>query len=136
MENYGIKRKKTVIDWILENLIPGANLEEDFIPDSARPPYTKARAKNAKAIYYSIVVASSKRYHVFPRLYGICEEEFNGYIDRLVAANLIAIRITDDIVYYDATIAGVNINRQFVFDAIELCSRGISQGITAAVLQQ
>ena len=69
MNNYGIKKKETVIIWILENLIPGANLATDYVPDSARPPYTKARVKDADSIYCSIVAASRKRYHVLPKTY-------------------------------------------------------------------
>ena len=54
-------KKKTVEKWIKKGLIPKANLRKDYIPDSARPPYTKARAKNSNAIYYSMVDASYKR---------------------------------------------------------------------------
>ena len=51
MNNYGIKKKETVIKWILENLIPGADLASDHVPNSARPPYTKARVKDVDSIY-------------------------------------------------------------------------------------
>ena len=134
MNNYGIKKKETVIKWILENLIPGADLVSDYVPDSARPPYTKARAKNVNSIYYSIVDASRKRYHVLPKIYKICEDEFNGYIDRLVNANLIEIRITDNITYYDAPLPDKNCNRKFILSALEACSKGIAEGVTSAMI--
>lgn len=136
MRNYGIKKKGLVTKWITEELIPGANLDEDYIPDSARPPYTKARAKNAKSIYYSIVIASHNRQHVLPKLYKICQEEFNGYINRLAQANLIDIRVTDNITYYDATLSATDVNKKFILDALERCSKGIAQGVTEAALKQ
>ena len=134
--NYGIKKKETVIKWILENLIPGADLGADYVPDSARPPYTKARAKDADSIYCSIVTASRKRYHVLPKIYKICDDEFNGYINRLAEANLISIRVTDNITYYDTTLTAQNCNRKFILEAIEVCAKGISEGVITAVLQQ
>ena len=136
MRNYGIKKKETVIKWILENLIPGANLDKDYIPDSARPPYTKARIKDSNSIYCSIVAASRKRYHVLPQIYKICEDEFNGYINRLVDAKLIEVRVTDNIAYYDTPITVKKCNRKFILDAIEACSKGISEGATSAILKQ
>ena len=136
MDNYGIRKKETVIKWIIEKLIPGADLESDYIPDSARPPYTKARAKDANSIYCSIVSASCKRYHVLPQLYKICTDEFNGYINRLVEADLISIRVTDNITYYDATLNAKNCNKKFILNAIESCSKGLSEGTTTAILKQ
>ena len=76
--NYGLKRKDTFISWIKNGLIQCANLEKDYVPDSARPPYTKARAKKAGAIYVSIVKASCNRQHVLPKLYRRGDDEFNG----------------------------------------------------------
>ena len=136
MNNYGIKKKETVIKWIMENLIPGADLVSNYVPDSARPPYTKARAKDAHSIYYSIVDASRKRYHVLPQIYKMCEDEFNGYINRLAEANLIAIRVTDNITYYDTPLPATNCNKKFILEAIAACSRGLSEGATTAVLKQ
>lgn len=37
--------EKTVIKWINNGYIPGASVENNYVPDSARKPYTKARAK-------------------------------------------------------------------------------------------
>lgn len=136
MHNYGIKKKETVIKWILDDLIPGSNLGADYVPDSARPPYTKARAQNTQSIYHSIVVASRNRCHVLPKLYNICEDEFNSYINQLVAANLITIRETDGITYYDATPTGQNGTRKFILEALEACSRGIAEGTANAMLNQ
>ena len=136
MSNYGIKKKETVIKWIVEDLIPGADLASDYVPNSARPPYTKARVKDADSIYCSIVAASRKRYHVLPKIYKICDDEFNGYINRLVEANLISIRVTDNITYYDTPLTAKKCNRKFILEAIEACSRGISEGATTAMLKQ
>ena len=136
MNNYGIKRKKTVIKWISKDLIPGADLTADYVPDSARPPYTKARAKDADSIYCSIVAASYNRYHVLPKIYKICDDEFNGYINRLVEANLISIRVTDNITYYDTPLTAKKCRRKFILEAIEACSKGLSEGIATAVLKK
>lgn len=40
--------EKTVIKWINNGYIPGASVENNYVPDSARKPYTKARAKKQR----------------------------------------------------------------------------------------
>lgn len=123
-------KDKTVKDWIKKDLIPGANLEKNYIPDSARVPYTEARAKNARAIYVSIVKGSGALKHVLPKLYKICDDEFNGYIDRLEDAKLIQRRVSDGITYYDATIEACKIKEEFILKAVEAAARGFSEGMT------
>ena len=54
--------ERTVRVWIEKEYIPGANLNEDCVPASARKPYTKARAKTSDAIYCSIVNASRNHF--------------------------------------------------------------------------
>mgnify|MGYP000769810710 CR=1 FL=1 len=80
--------EKTVIKWINNGYIPGASVENNYVPDSARKPYTKARAKNSDAVYCSIVKACMNFCHVVPALYNMRDDEFNGYIDRLIACLL------------------------------------------------
>lgn len=127
MENYGLKNKKTVVDWISKGYIPGANLEKNYVPDSARPPYTRARAKNAESIYMSIVDASYKRRQVFPALYRLCDEEFESYIENLVKAGLIIKRITDGVIYYDAAVQVENLKRKFILEAVKAVPNGIDK---------
>lgn len=100
------KNIKTVINWITQGFMPGANLENNYIPNSARQPYTEAKgkAKKVQAIYFSIVQACKKRKHVFPGIYGITETEFNNYINQLINNGLITKRYEDGVTYYDATI--------------------------------
>ena len=43
--------KNTVVDWIKKDLIPGVIIDNNYVPDSARKPYTKARAKTYEAIF-------------------------------------------------------------------------------------
>lgn len=136
MNNYDIKKKETVIKWIIEELIPGADLTNNYVPDSARPPYTKARAKNATSIYCSIVKASYNRRHVLPKIYKICEDEFNGYIYRLVEAKLITIRVTDNITYYDCLLPNKYCNKKFILQVLESCAKGMAQGTVTAVLEK
>ena len=136
MKNNNIKKKETVIKWIIEGLIPGGDLANNYVPDSARVPFTQARAKGAKSIYCSIIKATSKQRHVLPQLYNICLDEFNGYIDRLEAAGLIVKRETEGVMYYDLPLNKPKYTRKFIIDAIEACSKGITQGLTAAVLDK
>lgn len=133
MENYGLKNKRTIVDWISNGYLPGADLEKNYVPDSARPPYTKARARNAGSIYTSIVVASYKRRHVFPSLYKLCDEEFESYIDELVKAGLIVRRTTGGITYYDATVQAEDPKRKFILDAIKAASSGLVEGAIKAL---
>ena len=133
VQNHGLKRLR-VLDWISKGLIPGASVDRNYIPDSARIPYTKARAKRADKIYCSIVNASIRRQHVLPQLYGICQEEFDGYIRRLEQAGLIERRITDDIIYYDATIEATQYSEKFVINLVRACAQGIAQGVTEGMM--
>lgn len=124
MQNNKIKKKETVIKWIIEDLIPGARLMDNYIPDSARVPYTRARARNVQGIYVSIFNACNKQKHVLPQLYGICSEEFEHYIVQMEKAGLIERRVTDGITYYDVRIFAEKPSRKFVLDAIRMASQG------------
>lgn len=96
----------TAKQWIKKGYIPEANLEEDYVPNSAKSPYTVARAKIKfpRSIFHSIIKATLDGKHVLPSLYGMSEEEFDGYIEQLSEAGLIRIRVTDGITYYDPTL--------------------------------
>ena len=131
-----INNKKKVANWIKVGLIPGADLENNYVPDSARIPYTEARAKNAKSIYVSMVKGSSERKHILPKIYNLCDEEFDGYVDRLIRAGLLEKRISDNITYYDATIKGSEINKKSIMQTIESISRVVAEGITNAILNK
>lgn len=108
IKNFKIKQEQTALNWIEENLIPGAyydaSSQEWKVPDAARPPYTKARAKNSSAIYVSIVKGCIKRYHVLPKLYNLSQQEFDVYIQQLIKANLITVVYHQDIPYYYANL--------------------------------
>ena len=134
MDNYGIKKKETVISWIKKGYILGADFSANKVPDSARPPYTKARAKKVDAIYLSIVEATRRRLHVLPQIYKICPDEFNNYITQLENAGLIVRRVSDGITYYDLAVSATRLNKKFILDAIERCSKGIAEGVTTALL--
>ncbi len=130
-----VKKEETVIKWINKGYIPGTNLADNYIPDSARAPYTKARAKNADSIYYSILRATFHRKHVLPQLYSMCLEEFEGYIERLEAAGYIIVRVTDGITYYDAPFGMKLPSKREIMKAIEVITRAAAEGITTAVLK-
>lgn len=124
----GIKVSR-VEKWIKDGLIPGADLDENHVPDSARMPYTQARAKNAKAIYRSIVQATKQRRHVLSQIYGICPEEFESYINQLIEAGLIVRRKTDGITYYDATPKAINADDKNLKQIIESVASAITPRI-------
>lgn len=124
MQNRGITNRKKVEKWINAGLIPNADLENDYVPDSARIPYTNARAKTPDSIYWSIIEATKKGYHVLPQMYHICQEEFDSYINHLEEAHFIARRITDGVTYYDILPTAENRSRRFILAAIEVVVRG------------
>ena len=127
-------KKETVLGWIEKGYIPGANLEKDFIPDYARKPYTLAKAKTSKSIYYSILYAAQHLFHVLPALYNLCEDEFNGYIDRLVEAGCLVKRVTDGVTYYDATPKAMCYKKSELLKALSPAISAMSEGVTTAAL--
>ena len=130
------RKRKTVEKWIKSGLVPNADIENDYVPDSARQPYTRARAKNTDTIYVSMVKASFYRKHILPVLYNICEDEFNGYVERLVHAGCLEKRISDGVTYYDATISANEINHRFILKALKAIGQGLSEGATNALLNR
>lgn len=91
----------TVRKWVRNGWIPGARIEDSFVPNSARKPYTGARARTTKSIYKSILTAINERLQIFPWCYHITDAEFNQYINSLINNGVIQIRIEDGITYYD-----------------------------------
>lgn len=128
---------KTVKAWIENGYVPGANWDADYVPDSARPPFTEARAKSQypNSVFTSIVKAALKRKHVLPELYGMCQDEFDGYVNQLVEAGLIRIRITDDITYYDPTLQAERQSKSEIKQLIKECVEAASRGVTSAYLE-
>lgn len=128
---------KTVKSWIENGYVPGANWDADYVPDSARPPFTEARAKSkcSNSVFASIVKATLKRKHVLPELYGMCQEEFDGYINQLVEAGLIRIRITDGITYYDPTLQAEQQSKSEIKQLIKECVEVASRGAMSACLE-
>lgn len=128
---------KTVKAWIENGYVPGANWDADYVPDSAKPPFTEARAKIKFpiSVFMSIVKATLKRKHVLPELYGMCQEEFDGYINQLVEAGLIRIRITDSITYYDPTLQAEQQSKSEIKQLIMECVEAASRGAMSACLE-
>ena len=91
MEKYNLKNSSTVKGWIDKGYIPGASFENNFIPDEARPPYTKSRSKKPGSIYVSIVRALINGYRPIPQCYKtITEKEFyDVYMASLIAGGLV-----------------------------------------------
>lgn len=110
MKNVNVTKKKYVLNWINQGLIPGVQKTEDgtyMFPDSARRPYSpryKRKAiPDAKTIRASIVNACIKRYYISASIFHLSESEFNSYITDLIKVGLINRREDDGIVYYDST---------------------------------
>lgn len=127
--------EKTVIRWINNGYIPGASVENNYVPDSARKPYTKARAKNSDAVYCSIVKACMNFCHVVPALYDMCDDEFNGYIDRLIAAGYISTRVADGVTYYDAAITASDFSKSKLLKDLLPIIKAASEGVATAALK-
>ncbi len=122
--------EKTAKQWIQKEYVPGADLENDYVPDSAKSPYTEARAKIKfpTSVFCSIMKATLKGKHVVPSLYNdMCQEEFDHYIDELAKEDLIRVRITDGITYYDPTLKAETQKQNEIKEIIEKCVEAISR---------
>ena len=91
MEKYNLKNSATVKGRIDKGYIPGASFENNFIPDEAKPPYTKSHPKKPGSIYISIVRALIYGYRPIPQCYKtITEKEFyDVYMASLIAGGLV-----------------------------------------------
>lgn len=134
---------KTVNEWLNKDYIPGSYFNNEnnewVIPNSARPPYTKARAKAKQSIYQSIVKAAVKRNHVFPKLYKITQSEFDSYIEILVNANYIKLRVEDGLTYYDETLNSMEFlssNLKRISELISTQTEAITKAVTLAMLDK
>ena len=145
MNLFDLKNENTVIKWIEDGYIPGVYKDDEsneyFIPDLARPPYTKARAKTTNAIYKSIVKACIDRKGVCAKLYKLNEVEFQIYIRDLSDAGYIHIESHNNIEYYFAT----NKSKEFlkstkpqelIRSCIGLIAENAAKGITSACLEK
>ncbi len=72
---------------------------------------------------------------MLPQIYKICPEEFNTYIKQLEKAELIIVRTTDNITYYDLSIRAINCTRKAILDIIKSCSEGIVKGVMQTALE-
>ena len=99
-------KRGTVISWVSKGFIPGAH--DDYVPDSARKPYTRARAKTGDSIIKSILKACNVQMCVCAGLYGISEVDFNTYITGLIDKGFIAAFEADGVQYYNITARGVD----------------------------
>lgn len=71
---------------------------------------------------------------MLPALYGLCEDDFNGYVDRLVEAGYIGRRTTDDITHYVATPKAKYYKKSELLKALSPVIKAASEGITTATL--
>ena len=103
-------KEATVVKWLEAGYVPGTTKVDGVfcIPQSARKPYTKNRAKTGSAILKSIVKACDLRLGICAAVYKISEAEFAGYIDALVHSHLIDPYQDDGITYYNVTDKGAN----------------------------
>lgn len=92
-------------------------------------PTPKREPKSVSAIYRSIVQATKRRRHVLPQIYDVCPEEFESYINQLIAVGLIVRRKTDGIVYYDATPKAINADDRTLMQIIRSVASTITLGI-------
>lgn len=112
---------KTVQDWIVKGYIPGAT--DASVPDSARRPNTKARAKKGEAIIKSILTACSKELGICAALYNISPASYNAYIQSLLDSGHITRFEDEGLTYYNITATGADLlrnwNKKDVLGAIQ-----------------
>ena len=138
---HGIK-PATVKDWLAKGYIPGAIQDNEgnyLIPDNARCPYTKARAKKeGVSLFKSIVKAYSCGFNVVPQLYDITPEKLNAIITTLKDNGLITEEHLDGLVYYNATPEGENyisLTNSEAYKIISDCVSKLAPTISSIVLQ-
>lgn len=150
MKCVGVTRKEYVAGWIENELIPGVvkapDIESTLFPDSARRPY-KDRSKikatsEASKIRTHIMKASLNREQITKEMCHLNQMEFNGFINELVAADLIRLRIEEGITYYDATIKSEVYEgktfgelRKFTLDALKAIAKGTAEGTIRVLLR-
>lgn len=113
VQEFAIKcgtKEATVVNWLEKGYVPGTTkVDGTFrIPQSARKPYTKNRAKTGSAILKSMVKACDLRFGICAAVYKIPEAEFSGYIETLVHSQLISTYQDDGITYYNVTDKGAD----------------------------
>jgi predicted transcriptional regulator len=103
-------KEATVVKWLEAGYVLGTTKVDGVfcIPQSARKPYTKNRAKTGSAILKSIVKACDLHLGICAAIYKISEAEFSGYIDALVHSQMIDSYQDDGITYYHVTDKGVD----------------------------
>ncbi len=147
MKKAGVSKKKYVESWIECNLIPGISKDDEtgewIFPDSARRPYRPRCSANASAstIRASILKACLKREHISKETYHMSEGEFLRFIEELVNADLISVRIEDGITYYDSTIKSdtyknksVKELKKVILQCIGIVVEKTSYGTTKAIM--
>lgn len=147
MKKVGVSKKKYVEKWIECDLIPGVIKDDEtgewFLPNSARRPYrSKCRANaSASTIRASILRACLKREHISNETYNMSEGEFLRFIEELVNADLISVRIEDGITYYDSTIKSdtyknksVKELKKIILECIGIVAEKTSYGTTKAIM--
>ena len=102
---------KTVQDWIAKGYIPGAT--ETSVPDSARRPYTKTRAKKGEAIIKSILTACDNELGTCAALYSISPASYDAYIQSLLDSGYIIQFEDEGLTYYNITASGADLLRNW-----------------------
>lgn len=150
MAKVGVKKKKTVDEWIDKDLIPGA--ERDAITgeyrflDSSRWPYRSAGLKagaNADKVRAHIVRAALERKYISAKMCFASNGEFTAMIEDLVKAELILVRYEDGIMYLDSTTKSNAFKkssmlelRKFVLECLTALAEGAATGTAKAYLEQ
>ena len=100
------KREPTVRGWIEKGYVPGASIVDDYVPNSAREPYTSTRAKKSVAIMKAVLKACNSRRGVVGALFGMGEEEFLAMMNSLEENGYVYSFSEDGVTYYNTTIIG------------------------------
>lgn len=101
----------TVKEWIKKGYVPGA--QGDYIPPSARQPYTVTRAKTGSAIVRSMLKACNNHYGIFAGIYNISQDAFDAYVKSLLDGGYIIAYEEDGVTYYNITVKGIEFLRNW-----------------------
>ena len=67
--------------------------------------------------------------------FGMRDDEFNGYIDRLIAAGYISTRVADGVTYYDAAITASDFSKSKLLKDLLPIIKAASEGVATAALK-
>lgn len=132
------KSDKTVMGWIKNGLVNGAAYVNGTytISDLSRPPYMHASSRSAASIRKGIVVGCKRSLSVNCKVFKISEDEFNVYVDQLIAADLIEKRVIEGVAYYFSTMRADSMSEKQIYKLMKDFASTVTEAATGAITEQ